>query len=98
MRRLALTAALLAVLVSGCRSVPDDAMRGLVVEVSGDLNDVDSFTVLVEDERIVFVPSPDGDYAFPLAHLRDHLRSGEPVAVGWELVDGEYIATSIDDG
>ena len=81
-----------------CSSPPEDAMRGIVVEVTGDLNDVEAFTVLVDGERVEFLPSPDGGYAFPLSHLQDHLRSGEPVLVGWDLVDGEYIATSINDG
>lgn len=73
-------------------------MRGVVVDVTGDLTTVEDFTVLVEGDPIRFVPTPDGDYAFPLPHLRDHLRTGEPVLVGWELVDGTRRATSLDDG
>jgi hypothetical protein len=81
-----------------CSSPSEDAMHGIVVEVTGDLNEVEAFTVLVDGERVQFLPAPDGDHAFPLSHLQDHLRSGEPILVGWELVDGDYRATSIEDG
>lgn len=69
-----------------------------MLEVEGTLDDVTSFTVLVEGDRLRFVPVAGGDYAFPLSHLQDHVRSGEPVVVGWELVGGERHALSIADG
>lgn len=73
-------------------------VRGIVVEVEGDLSEVTAFTVLVEGELIRYMPLENGDYAFPLPHLREHQRSGEPVLVGWETVDGERVAVSLDDG
>ncbi|MDX1468747.1 MAG: hypothetical protein R3258_05360 [Acidimicrobiia bacterium] len=73
-------------------------VRGIVVEVDGSFEDVVSFTVLVEGERLDFIPVAGVDYAFPLPHLRDHLRSGEPVVVGWEVRDGERVALSVEDG
>ncbi len=83
--------------VSACG---DDAktVSGVVVAVEGTLDEVTAFTVLVQGEQVTFLPAPDGEFAFPLSHLRDHLRSGEPVIVEWELVGGIRFAVSIDDG
>jgi hypothetical protein len=72
--------------------------RGLVTSVEGDLQDVTSFVVLVEGDELEFTPTPEGDYAFPLAHLREHQRTGEPVVVGWELVGSVRYALSLADG
>jgi hypothetical protein len=72
--------------------------RGLVTSVVGDLQDVTSFVVLVEGEQLEFTPSPEGDYDFPLSHLREHQRTGEPVLVGWEMVDSVRYALSLADG
>lgn len=95
-RRLA--AVLVVVLAVVACSPTEGTSRGVVVEVEGTLTEVTAFTVLLEGEEIRFLPVEDGDYAFPLGHLRDHLRSGEPVLIGWEKVDGVYYALSLDDG
>ena len=71
---------------------------GTVVAVDGDLSEVRSFTLLVAGEQMTFEPVADGVYAYPLAHLREHLRDGTPVRVGWERRDGTLAATSLDDG
>ncbi len=73
-------------------------VRGVVIAVNGSLEDVTSFTVLVEGDEMTFVPVTDGDYPFPLPHLREHLRTGEPVLVTWKSDDGARIAVRIDDG
>lgn len=73
-------------------------MVGIIVEVDGDLNTVTSFTVLVEGDRVRFIPSPQGDYDFPLPHLRSHLRDGSPVRVGWERQGQELVAVRLEDG
>lgn len=83
--------------VAGCGTPTSGTMKGVVVEVTGDLTSVEGFTALVEGDLVEFNPSPDGDYAFPLPHLRDHLRSGDPVLIGWELVDGMRMVTFLDD-
>jgi hypothetical protein len=72
--------------------------RGIVVAVEGGIDDVTSFEVLVEGDPLQFTPSPDGDFAFPLAHLREHQRTGEPVLVGWELVGSVRYALTLADG
>jgi hypothetical protein len=74
------------------------AVVGVVTAVEGDLVTVTSFTILVEGEQMVFVPDPDGDYAFPLPHLREHLRDGSPVRVVWERRDDRRVALSVEDG
>ena len=79
--------------------LPSDSgqLTGIVIAVDGDLTAVRSFEVLSDGDRFLFEPSPDGDFAFPLVHLRDHLRTGEPVAVEYESVDGVLVAMRVSD-
>ena len=79
--------------------LPSDSgqLTGIVIAVDGDLTDVRSFEVLSDGDRFVFEPSPDGDFAFPLSHLREHLRTGEPIAVEYETVDGVLMAMRVSD-
>ena len=72
--------------------------RGVVTSVDGSLEDVASFVVLVEGSELEFAPTADGDYDFPLSHLREHQRTGEPVLVGWEIVGSVRYALSLADG
>jgi hypothetical protein len=72
--------------------------RGVVVTVEGTIDDVTAFSVLVEGEELRFVPVEDGDYAFALPHLREHRLTGEPVLVGWEIMDNVRYALSLADG
>lgn len=91
---------LIAVAAVALALIPSDSgqLTGIVTAVDGDLTEVRSFEILSDGDRFVFEPSPDGDFAFPLPHLRDHLRSGEPVAVEYERGDGVLIAMSVTDG
>ncbi len=79
-------------------SAASGSVRGVVLDVEGSLNDVPAFTVLVEGARLRFLTTEEGEYAFALGHLRDHLRSGSAVVVEWELVDGDRVAVAIGDG
>ena len=72
--------------------------RGVVTSVDGSLEDVTSFVVLVEGSELEFLPAASGEYDFPLSHLREHQRTGEPVLVGWELVGSVRYALSLADG
>jgi hypothetical protein len=81
----------------GCSQTAGTA-RGLVTSVEGTLEDVTAFSVLVEGSELEFIPTEDGDYAFPLSHLREHQRTGEPVLVGWEIVGSVRYALSLADG
>lgn len=92
------SALVVALAVTSC-TPSNGTTRGVVLNVEGDLSEVRSFSLLVRDQRVVdFVPAEGGDFAFPLPHLREHLRTGEPVLVGWEMIDGVRYAVSIRDG
>ncbi|MGH3668253.1 MAG: hypothetical protein ACRDU7_08180 [Acidimicrobiia bacterium] len=72
--------------------------RGVVTSVDGSLEEVTSFVVLVEGSELEFLPTADGDYDFPLSHLREHQRTGEPVLIRWEMVGSVRYALSLADG
>ncbi len=85
-------------LTLGACSQASGTVIGPVINVEGDLTEVRSFTVLVEGEEMVFVPTADGEYAYPLPHLRVHLLDGTPVRVGWERRGDQLLATTLEDG
>lgn len=72
-------------------------MVGTVVAVDGGLEEVASFTLLVEGDQLTFVPTPAGEYDFPLSHLRQHLIDGTPVRVGWMRDGDQLVAISLAD-
>lgn len=72
--------------------------RGVVISVEGTLEDVTAFSVLVEGEEWRLLPTEDGEYEFGLPHLREHQLSGQPILVGWEIVDNVRYALSLADG
>lgn len=88
---------ILVLLVVACAQTSGTS-RGIVLGVEGSLEEVTSFTVLIEGEEITFVPVEEGDYDFPLSHLREHQRTGEPIRVTWELDDGSRKALALADG
>jgi hypothetical protein len=91
-------AALLALtMLASCGQTDQGTVEGLVIDVQGDLSAVTAFSVLTEDGTEVFVPATDGDFAFPLQHLREHILSGIPVVVFWEIRDGVKFAVLVDD-
>lgn len=101
-RKVAIIVAVLAALLAAVLLVDltDDAgeLTGVVIAVDGDLTSVASFDVLSDGETFRFVPAENGDFAFPLPHLRDHLRGGESIVVGYERdTAGNYAALSIRD-
>lgn len=83
-------------MVAACSSQGE--VIGLVTSVDGDLEQIQSFVVLVDGIEYVFVPAADGDFAFPLSHLREHLRSTDPVRVTYQEMEGRLMATTVDDG
>lgn len=95
-RKLRLT--VLGLLLATSCSQTSGTVIGSVINVDGDLMEVRSFTVLVEGEEMTFVPTDEGVYAYPLPHLRDHLRDGTPVKVGWERRGDQLAATTLEDG
>lgn len=85
---------LLVLLLVACAQT-SGTVRGIVVGVEGSLDEVTSFTVLVEGEEMAFFTTEDGDYDFPVSHLREHQRTGEPVLVTWEMEDGTRKAVAL---
>ncbi len=71
---------------------------GVVTAVDGTLVEIESFTVLAAGTEITFVPIEGQEYEFPLAHLREHQRTGELLVVDWELRDKTKYAISLTDG
>jgi len=93
-----LTLAFLALVSVACGTASQGTTEGLVIDVRGGLDGVTEFSVLTPGGTLVFVPDPDGDFAFPLPHLREHILSGIPVIVYWEeLPDGSLSAVHVDD-
>ncbi|HEY7583524.1 MAG TPA: hypothetical protein VIB78_07900 [Acidimicrobiia bacterium] len=91
-----LAAGLAAFVLLACTSNSGTAM-GVVIAVDGTLSEVNSFTLLVEGDELTFEPVPDGDYPYPLSHLREHMRDGSPIFVTWERVDGVLRALALED-
>lgn len=97
MRRGLLAIVLASVLVACTNS--DDTVTGAVIAVEGDLSTVTSFSLVAENKEWTFQPDPEGVFAFPLPHLRDHLRDGTPVRVTYrQSGDGSLLAVGITDG
>lgn len=88
---------LLTVVLAACTQT-SGSVRGVVTSVEGDLDEVVAFTALVEGSELRFVAVDDGEYDFPLSHLREHQRTGEPVLVDWELVGTVRYALGLADG
>jgi hypothetical protein len=90
----------LAILTAACSST-DPTIRGIVIDVQGDLIVIDQFTVLTPDgDRLELVPAPDVRFhdGAPLSHLSEHLRSGDPIEVVYrELDDGTLTAMRVED-
>ncbi len=86
------------VLMVGCGREPEGTVVGLVTGVDGDLAGVDGFTLLTDDGEISLTVGDSTRFLFPQPHLREHLRSGEPVRVEYASVDGLLHALTVDDG
>ena len=75
-----------------------ETVEGVVLEVNGDLEGIDSFVLRTDDGEVLeIVPAPDGDFRFPLAHLYDHLRTSEPLSVGLDRSVDPPLAISMRD-
>lgn len=95
-----LLALLAAALLPACGGDGDE-VTAVVVEVDGDLTSVDRFVVRLPDGTDQpLVPAPGirfhGDAS--ITHVRDHLRSGEPVVIVYEVLDdGTWVALEVRD-
>lgn len=84
-------------LVAAC-AAGGGTVTGVVVEIEGDLERVESFTVVSEGDSYVFIPAPDGEFEFPLPHLRDHLRTADPVRVEYRETETGLETVAVSDG
>lgn len=94
-------AILILIVVVGCSGGDDDSVRGVVIDVRGDITTVESFTLRLSDgtDR-VFEPAAGVLFhgTEPIGHIRDHLRNGEPVDVRFRVLDdGTSIALEVSD-
>lgn len=79
-------------------TAPIETVQGVVLEINGDLEGVESFVLRTEDGEVIeVVPAPDGDFRFPLAHLHDHRRTLEPLSVGLDRSADPPLAVAIRD-
>jgi len=89
-----------AMLIVSCTS-GDPTVRGVVIDVQGDLVVIDRFTILTESgEQIELEPAPDARFhdGAPLSHLNEHLRNGELIEVTYQvLADGTRAALTVED-
>lgn len=75
-----------------------ETVRGVVLEVEGGLTSVDSFVLRTDEGEVLeVIPSPDGDFRFPLPHLHDHLRNSEPILVELDRSTDPPRAAAIQD-
>ncbi len=100
MRRIAAAVVGLALVAAGCGDSGGgrETVRGVVLEVDGDLASVESFVLRTDEGDILeVVPAPGGDFRFPLPHLHDHRRTLEPVLVELDRSVDPPLATAIRD-
>ena len=77
---------------------PVETVQGVVLQVNGDLEAIESFVLRTDDGEVLeLVPAPGGDFRFPLAHLYDHLRTSEPLLVGLDRSEEPPLAVSMRD-
>jgi hypothetical protein len=100
-RYLALVAGAAILIAAACSGseetvAPPDQLTGSVVSVHPEEGPVESFE-LESGESTTILIDPQIDYGFDLAHLREHMETGDPVRVDLELRAGDVYATQIDD-
>lgn len=89
--------------MSGCSTsdiTGDNTLTGVVSEVNGDLTTVSGFVVLAADGSSHRFTPVDGLLfdGGPLTHIREHVVTGQPVVVTFELGgNGELVATGVED-
>ena len=75
-----------------------DHVTGVIVDVKSEsLQEVTGFTLKDGDQTYEIFIAEDVDYGFDLGHLREHLRTGDPVTVPLDVREGKLYALSIDD-
>ncbi len=86
---------------ASCSGTETEEATGVVVDVTGDIVAVERFAIqtaagdLLELEVAPGVVFADGA---PIGHLSEHLQTGAPVVVRYEVLDdGSRVVQAIDD-
>jgi hypothetical protein len=84
-----------------CSGTTIEEATGVVVDVTGDITTVERFAIQTADgERLELLVAPGvvfGNGA-PVGHLSEHLQTGEPVVVRYEVLDdGSRVVQELDD-
>jgi hypothetical protein len=99
LRRLA-AVVVLATTLAAC-GAGNATLRGVVIDVSGDITTVQDFTLRLPDgtdQRLVPAPGITFHGGAAIGHLRDHLRSGQEIVIEYEVLDdGTWVAVSVED-
>lgn len=73
-------------------------VTGVILDVQSEgLQEVTGFTLKDGDATYEILIDPNTDYGFDLGHLREHLRTGDPVSVPLDADGDKLYALSIDD-
>ena len=73
--------------------------RGKIVSLETGADDaITGFTLRTADEQSLEIAiADDVDYGFDLAHLREHMSTGDPVSCKLEERDGRLYALTVED-
>jgi hypothetical protein len=75
-----------------------DQVTGVLLDVDSEsLEEITGFTLKDGDATYEILIDENVDYGFNLGHLREHLRTGDPVTVPLVVRDGKLYAAAIDD-
>ena len=103
MLRLLASAAAAGCVLAGCAAGGDDPepppseLTGVITRVEGQGDEVTAFTLEAGLQRYRVRIDPLRDYGFPLSHLREHERDGQPVRCELDERAGELYALTIED-
>lgn len=78
-------------------NAPDHVTGPLLDVQSESLQEITGFTLKDGDENYEIFIASDVDYGFDLGHLREHLRTGDPVTVTLDVRESKLYALSIED-
>ncbi len=83
----------------GDTSPERERVVGVVTSVQGDLSGIEKFEVLLSDGTTLdVIPAPGLLFeGGPLTHVRDHLRTGEPIWLSIDRGSGSAVAYEVGD-
>jgi hypothetical protein len=93
---------LLALLLAGACAGEEMRVTGTVTMIIGDLTGITSFEVRPSGEDpITFEPDDELDFfsdgTTPMAHLFEHVQTGQPVRVTYRVEGGVNVAIAVED-